>query len=82
MALILGGNSEIGAQVCSNLNLFNLFKAFVQIDGSRKYEIYFKNRPVFFHPRDMFYELPSNTSTMLPGKQKVGNFLGQKQHNF
>ena len=36
MVLVLDGNSEIGAHVRSNFLLFDLFKAFSEIESSQK----------------------------------------------
>ena len=60
VALILDGNSDIGAHV----RPFVLFKAFDWIENSDKLYFFSAKRPIYLHACTTCSELPSEISTM------------------
>ena len=64
MALILGGNSEIGAYVRRILCQLICFKAFVSIERSHKSDFFLRKTYLFFSSCATCFELPSNVSIM------------------
>ena len=50
--------------------LFNLYEAFDQSENSHKFGIFYPKSHIFLHSCAIFYELPSNISTMVMPNQQ------------
>ena len=72
MILILDGNSEIAAQMGSEICILIDFKTFVWMDSSHKFET-FLTKPVLFHACAMFSELPSGKNSVIKAAWGVTN---------
>ena len=77
MALILDGNPDIGKKKSL---LFDLFKAFGQIESNDKSNVFYPKSSFFLHASSTCSEVPSNISTMDLADENVHFSSNQPMH--
>ena len=66
MAIIIDGNSEIGAHARSNLCYLNCLRHLIRLRAIKNLIFFLQERPIFLDTCATCSELPSNISTIAP----------------